>query len=118
MQDVDDDDGLMGDSASSSRARMLAQQRDLQIKRRASAAQSGGMIRSSIDSTSGVNPMKKSIDGQFTPSLRQFSAPKAVKDPYADQSAPELVPMLRKPYICIVTNALIQLSLRRWTRWK
>jgi hypothetical protein len=90
MQDVDDDDGLMGESSNNSRARMLAQQREIQMKRRASAVQTGGMVRSSLDSatTSGVNPMKRASDTQFTPSLRQFSAPRAVRDPYGD-AAPE-----------------------------
>ena len=36
-----------------------------------------GMVRSSIDSAGG-SPAQR--DKQFTPSVRQFSAPKAVKD--------------------------------------
>ena len=34
------------------------------------------MIRSSVE----ASPMKKSTDGQFTPAVRQFSAPKAMRD--------------------------------------
>ena len=51
------------------------------------------MIRSSIESTSaaGANPMRRSNDSQFTPSIRQFSAPKAVKDPYAEFPNPGYV---------------------------
>ena len=52
-------------TSSASRARMLAQQRDLQLKKRQSTAASG-MVRSSIDKSDGSN---------FT--VRQFSAPKA-----------------------------------------
>ena len=38
------------------------------------------MVRSSIDSGGGSSPLVKSVDKQFTPSVRQFSAPKAVRD--------------------------------------
>ena len=65
----DDDKGSSGQG--NSRARMLAQQREIQSKRRASAAASGGMIRSSQDN-------------QFTPAVRQFSAPKSVRDGSAE----------------------------------
>ena len=63
---------------SSSRARMLAQQRDLQLKKRQSAAQSAGMVRSSIDAKPN-SPVRKA-DEQFTPAVRQFSAPKTLRD--------------------------------------
>jgi hypothetical protein len=36
------------------------------------------MVRSSLDSNVGSSPVKG--EGQFTPAVRQFSAPKAVKD--------------------------------------
>ena len=65
----DDDKGSSGQG--NSRARMLAQQREIQSKRRASAAASGGMIRSSQEN-------------QFTPAVRQFSAPKSVRDGSAE----------------------------------
>ncbi len=67
-------------SASSSRARMLAQQRELQLKKRQNQVQTGGMIRSSIDSASNTPSKGSSNDGQFTPAIRQFSAPKAVRE--------------------------------------
>jgi hypothetical protein len=83
--ELDDDDlpayrsaGTLN-SASSSRARMLAQQRELQLKKRQNQVQSGGMIRSSIDSA-GTPSKGSSNDGQFTPAIRQFSAPKAVRE--------------------------------------
>eukprot|EP01035_Chromulina_nebulosa_P019855 gene19855-25805_t len=67
--------------ASSSRARMLAQQREIQMKKRQSAVQSGGMIRSSIDKLPARgNVNRSSIDSQFTPAVRQFSAPKSFRD--------------------------------------
>lgn len=76
--DADDfSDGVFGDSASS-RARALAQQRELQLKKRADAAQTSGMIRSSIDGKSN-SPVRLSSE-QFTPAVRQFSAPKSFKD--------------------------------------
>lgn len=64
---------------SNSRARMLAQQRDLQLKKRQNAMQSGGMVRSSLDSKDSANnsPVRQSNE-QFTPAVRQFSAPKAL----------------------------------------
>lgn len=68
---------LGGGASSSSRARMLAQQRELQLKKRQSTLQSGGMVRSSIDS-SGGDDLRSSTSSQFTPAIRQFSAPKAV----------------------------------------
>lgn len=85
---------------------MLSHQRELQLKKRNSAVQSGkfifyslaylllmvgvsGMVRSSLEVTAGVNPMKKSGDGQFTPAMRQFSAPKAVRDPYSEFPVPK-----------------------------
>ena len=41
-----------------------------------------GMVRSSIDSAASGSPMRQSTDRQFTPAVRQFSAPKSsVKDP-------------------------------------
>lgn len=61
--------GALG--AGGSRARMLAQQREIQMKKRQNSAQQNGMIRSSVDSLSN--------SGQFTPAIRQFSAPKAVR---------------------------------------
>lgn len=36
------------------------------------------MVRSSIDSNASASPVRASGDGQFTPAIRQFSAPKAV----------------------------------------
>lgn len=67
-------------SATSSRARMLAQQREIQMKKRQSLMQNTGMVRSSIDSTAsgGGSPVRSS--GQFTPAVRQFSAPKHIKE--------------------------------------
>ena len=84
---------------SSSRARMLAQQRDIQLKNRQKAMQSGGMIRSSLDD------VRSSAEAsQFTPAARQFSAPKTVKDSSADAqggledgSSEFRVPPARKP---------------------
>lgn len=55
-------------TSSASRARMLAQQRELQLKKRQSTA-SSGMVRSSIDKTDTPSA------SNFT--VRQFSAPKA-----------------------------------------
>ena len=55
-------------TSSASRARMLAQQRELQPKKRQSTA-SSGMVRSSIDKTDTAS------SSNFT--VRQFSAPKA-----------------------------------------
>ena len=73
--DADGNDG-------SSRARMLAQQRDIQLKRRSSAAQSGNMIRSiDLGPSSSRGPTN-----QFTPAVRQFSAPKSINDASADAS--------------------------------
>mmetsp|Transcript_11080 Transcript_11080/g.15276 ORF Transcript_11080/g.15276 Transcript_11080/m.15276 type:complete len:669 (-) Transcript_11080:223-2229(-) len=81
---------------SSSRARMLAQQRELQLKKRQTNMLSGGgMVRSSVDTvtantgqssvTSSLTSLKQSTDGQFTPAIRQFSAPKSVRtDLYND----------------------------------
>ena len=60
---------------------MLAQQRELQLKKRESAAAGGGMVRSSQD---GVDSLRRSAENQFTPAVRQFSAPKAVKDMSAE----------------------------------
>lgn len=80
MDDFDADDfsdGVFGDSASS-RARALAQQRELQLKKRSDAAQTSGMIRSSIDGKSNIS-VRLSTE-QFTPAVRQFSAPKSFKD--------------------------------------
>ncbi len=42
------------------------------------------MIRSSLESTGLSSPMKKANDAQFTPAVRQFSAPKAVKESSAE----------------------------------
>eukprot|EP00600_Ochromonadales_sp_CCMP1393_P001545 CAMPEP_0174990348 /NCGR_PEP_ID=MMETSP0004_2-20121128/21268_1 /TAXON_ID=420556 /ORGANISM="Ochromonas sp., Strain CCMP1393" /LENGTH=510 /DNA_ID=CAMNT_0016243939 /DNA_START=163 /DNA_END=1692 /DNA_ORIENTATION=- len=80
--------GAGGNSAANSRARMLAQQRELQLKKRQSNVLSGGMVRSSIDSSNGGgSPFRQSGDSQFTPAVRQFSAPKAsAKDPSNDAS--------------------------------
>ena len=66
---------------SSSRARMLAQQRELQLKKRESVTSTGGMIRSSVD---GADALRRSSEHRFTPAVRQFSAPKAVKDSSAE----------------------------------
>ncbi|KAJ1438177.1 Tub family-domain-containing protein [Ochromonadaceae sp. CCMP2298] len=79
--------GSSGNPASNSRARMLAQQRELQLKKRQSNMLSGGMVRSSLDSSNGGSPFRQSQDSQFTPAVRQFSAPKAtVKDTSNDAS--------------------------------
>lgn len=73
---------------SSSRARMLAQQRELQLKKRQNNITGSGMVRSSLDTAatggngsvnSSLNSLKQSTDGQFTPAIRQFSAPKSVR---------------------------------------
>ena len=79
--------GAIGTGASS-RARMLAQQRELQLKKRHAAIQSSGMIRASADGPIGdlAAQEDKKKDNKFTPAVRQFSAPKAVKDPSADIS--------------------------------
>ena len=75
---------------SSSRARMLAQQRELQLKKRQAAIQSSGVIRSSSENVnfqenkSDISALRNSTDSQFTPAVRQFSAPKAVKESSAD----------------------------------
>jgi tubby-related protein 1 len=63
---------------------MLAQQRDLQLKRRETAAVSGGMVRSSLENVDTIFRLGASADNQFTPAVRQFSAPKSVKDTSAD----------------------------------
>jgi hypothetical protein len=82
-KEQDEDDGLRvsGVSQSSSRARMLAQQRELLMKKRQDALETGGMVRSSVD---GNSPLRKSAEQQFTPAVRQFSAPKSVKDASAE----------------------------------
>ena len=97
----EDDDEIFGSagglhSPSSSRARMLAQQREIQLKNRQKAMQNGGMIRSSLDE------MRSSADSQFTPAIRQFSAPKTVKDGSSDaqegeESSEFRLPQARKP---------------------
>ena len=62
------------------------------------------MIRSSVDSVSGVNPMKKNMESQITPSIRQFSAPKAV--PF-DQQQPELDAIVAiSKFLCVYYNGL------------
>uniref|UniRef100_A0A7S3MBZ0 Tubby C-terminal domain-containing protein n=1 Tax=Spumella elongata TaxID=89044 RepID=A0A7S3MBZ0_9STRA len=69
------------------RARVLAQQREIQLKKRQSNLLSGGMVRSSLESTGAPSPFRQSTDNQFTPALRQFSAPKnTAKDPSYDAS--------------------------------
>ena len=60
----------------SSRARMLAQQREIQLKRRQSQMQSAGMVRSSRDSGNN-DSYDRGESSQFTPAPPQFSAPKA-----------------------------------------
>jgi tubby and related proteins len=81
MEDSNEDSGFH----TSSRARMLAQQRELQLKKRQSILESGGMIRSSADFKSSEDEVtRKSQDAQFTPAVRQFSAPKAVKESSSD----------------------------------
>lgn len=88
--DIGDDDssGGLGSAGGlgtpgSSRARMLAQQRDIQLKKRQQLVQNGGMVRSSQEPTSPV----KITDKQFTPSVRQFSAPKAVLESDDDRES-------------------------------
>ena len=64
---------------------MLAQQRELQLKKRDAAAASGNMVRSSLDDPTSVFRLGGgSGENQFTPAVRQFSAPKSVKDTSAD----------------------------------
>eukprot|EP01006_Ploeotia_vitrea_P033904 TRINITY_DN65658_c11_g2_i1.p1 TRINITY_DN65658_c11_g2~~TRINITY_DN65658_c11_g2_i1.p1 ORF type:complete len:648 (+),score=2.35 TRINITY_DN65658_c11_g2_i1:28-1971(+) len=82
IQDVEgDEDGGFGSAGnlapqSSSRARMLAQQREIQLKRRQSSMQNAGMVRSSHDSNNNDSPHNRSGNNQFTPAMPQFSAPK------------------------------------------
>lgn len=76
--DDDEDDGIPGSGSANSRARMLAQQREIQLKKRQSSAAAGGMMRSSIDETTGKSPAKPGTDSQYTPAVRQFSAPKSL----------------------------------------
>eukprot|EP01032_Pedospumella_encystans_P019660 gene19660-22358_t len=52
------------------RARVLAQQREIQLKKRQSNLLSGGMVRSSLESTGAPSPFRQSTDNQFTPALR------------------------------------------------
>ena len=81
--------GLTGSGGG--RARMLAQQREIQVgrpdcsptaltvsklKKRQAALQAGGMVRASNDG----RPSSSAGSAQFTPALRQFSAPKSVAD--------------------------------------
>ena len=92
LKDFDDDDlpafrsNSNADAPSSSRARMLAQQREIQMKKRQSSMVSGGMIRSSVESNGSVGNsnnsinLKQSVDSQITPAVRQFSNPKSLKD--------------------------------------
>jgi hypothetical protein len=87
-EEEDDDDGGLYtagglNSASSSRARMLAQQREIALKKRQNSISSGGMVRSSLDSNLPTNSparISNNNDGQFTPAVRQFSAPKSVRE--------------------------------------
>jgi tubby-related protein 1 len=93
MVDIDSPEHVYGTaggiaSPSSSRARMLAQQRDIQLKKRQSALLGGGMVRSSKDSSLDRNDgLRASGDAQFTPAVRQFSMPKAVQNSSADYQA-------------------------------
>lgn len=100
--------GNVGTPASS-RARMLAQQRDLQMKKRNSSLQNEGesllvsepmifdyfsyltvgivgMVRSSIENMSISNDIygHQGKNSQFTPAVRQFSAPKTIRDTSAE----------------------------------
>ncbi|KAJ1445202.1 Tub family-domain-containing protein [Pelagophyceae sp. CCMP2097] len=64
-----------------SRARALAKQRELQMKRRQQSMQSGAMMR-------GAGSGAPSPAGSFTPGVAQFSAPRAIDDdPYGPFSA-------------------------------
>lgn len=88
----DDNDGLppFGSAGglgtpSSSRARMLAQQREIQLKKRQNNML-GGMVRSSIESNVSSSSPKPAQSSQFTPAVRQFSAPKSVRDSSNDAS--------------------------------
>lgn len=74
---------------SSSRARMLAQQREIQLKKRQNNIQSG-MIRSSVDSS-----VDKSA--QFTPAVRQFSAPKTTTRDYTEYETSDFSRPARAP---------------------
>jgi hypothetical protein len=117
IHDDDDDDGdggvealstgggsLSSSTPSSSRARMLAQQRDLQLKKRQNFLSGGGhntkpassllhyiasltcvsgMVRSSRElggAAAGPAAASPARDGQFTPAVRQFSAPKSLRE--------------------------------------
>ena len=101
--DLDDNnEGTFGSAGgistpNSSRARMLAQQREIQLKKRQSLIENGGMIRSSLDKnddndnddgskgiSSNISQLRKSQAAQYTPAVRQFSAPKAVKESSTD----------------------------------
>lgn len=45
------------------------------------------MVRSSLESNGAPSPFRQSTDNQYTPALRQFSAPKnTAKDPSYDAS--------------------------------
>jgi hypothetical protein len=63
---------------------MLAQQREIQLKKRQTAMSSGGMIRSSVETITSSSPGPARMDSQFTPAVRQFSAPKALRDNSAE----------------------------------
>lgn len=78
------EDYSRGGGSGNSRARMLAQQRDIQLKKRMSAVQAGGMVRSSFENPLAM-PNKppsrpQTVETQFTPAVRQFSAPKSISN--------------------------------------
>jgi hypothetical protein len=75
IEDLEDDIYGSAGNISPSRttgARVLAQQREIQLKKRQSSLQSSGMIRSSAENLR----MNNISENQFTPAVRQFSAPK------------------------------------------
>jgi hypothetical protein len=63
---------------------MLAQQREIQQKKRQASMQSGGMIRSSVDSGIG-SPVRQSTDSQFTPAVPKFSTPKVTAKDFSHE---------------------------------
>ena len=67
-----------------------------------------GMVRSSIDSTASASPMRKSGDNQFTPAIRQFSAPKALRSEYVHSN------LIVSSFVCrmlflLILNAILHI---------
>lgn len=78
------DEGLGMTSSSQSRARVLAQQREIQMKRRQQSMGAAGPMRLNNDSVSlsrGFNATAPADMGKaFTPAVKQFSAPRLVEE--------------------------------------